>query len=141
MSTSPIGNSSSTNQSSSSSSSSSNDPFKSLDLNSFLQLMVTEMQNQDPTNPMDSSQILQQISQMASISTTEQLSSSLNSVVLGQNLTTAGSLVSKYISGTDDTGASVFGQVASVSISNGVPKAVVGNQTVSLDKIKQILPN
>jgi flagellar basal-body rod modification protein FlgD len=141
MSTSPIGNSSSTNQSSSSSSSSSNDPFKSLDLNSFLQLMVTEMQNQDPTNPMDSSQILQQISQMASISTTEQLSSSLNSVVLGQNLTTAGSLVSKYISGTDDTGASVFGQVASVSISNGVPKAVVGNQTVSLDNIKQILPN
>ncbi|WP_420415021.1 flagellar hook assembly protein FlgD [Roseibium sp.] len=40
-----------------------------VDYNAFLQLMMAQMQNQDPTNPMDASE---QLSQLASFSQVEQ---------------------------------------------------------------------
>ena len=38
--------------------------LKTVDTNQFLTLMITELQNQDPLNPMDNTQMLQQISQI-----------------------------------------------------------------------------
>ena len=35
--------------------------LKDLDINQFLQLMIAELTNQDPLNPMDNTQLVQQI--------------------------------------------------------------------------------
>ena len=42
-------------------------PNSKLDKDDFLQLLITELQYQDPTSPMDSDKILQQSSQLASL--------------------------------------------------------------------------
>ncbi len=47
------------------------------------------MQNQDPMNPMDNSQMLQQISQIREIGSTNQLTETLTSFATGQGLTMA----------------------------------------------------
>ena len=45
--------------------------------------MITELQNQDPLNPMDNTQMLEQINQIRQIGATDKLTSTLDSVLLG----------------------------------------------------------
>lgn len=84
----------------------------SLNYNNFLQLFMTELQNQDPTNPMDTTE---QMSQLATFSSVEQqiktntnLSSLISQSMIGQ----AGSLIGKTV--TDSSGAT--GVVKSISV-------------------------
>ena len=51
-------NSSSGTSGSSSTGTTTGNDLRNVDLNQFLTLLVTEMQNQDPLNPMDNSQLL-----------------------------------------------------------------------------------
>jgi flagellar basal-body rod modification protein FlgD len=132
---------SSTNSSSSSSSSSNNtDPFASLNLNDFIQMMITELQNQDPTSPMSSGQMLSEITQMGQISTAEQLDTTLTGMETGQNLSNASAMIGMQVAGTDSSGNSVSGTVSSVTISNGAPSLNVGSSSLTLDQITSILP-
>ncbi len=100
--------------STSSSSSSGSSSGTTLDSDAFLQLLIAELQNQDPTNPTDSTEMINQI---ASFSTVEQLSAlndtatsiydsltamSLNSAVsfIGQSVLAEGDDISKTGDGT-----------------------------------------
>jgi len=47
--------------------------LKDLDINQFLQLMVSELTHQDPLNPMDNTQLVQQIGELRSIAASDQL--------------------------------------------------------------------
>ncbi|WP_281179245.1 flagellar hook assembly protein FlgD [Paraburkholderia oxyphila] len=67
--------------SSASSSTSSTSGTSSSDLQqTFLQLLVTQLQNQDPTDPMDSSQMTSQLAQIDTVSGISQLNTSLSSL-------------------------------------------------------------
>src|SRR5580698_9749682 len=46
----------------------------------FLQLLVAQLQNQDPTNPMDSSQMTSQLAQISTVSGISNLQTSLTSL-------------------------------------------------------------
>ena len=80
--------------SSSSSSTSSSSGTSTSDLqNTFLQLLVTQLKNQDPTNPMDSSQMTSQLAQINTVTGISQLNTSLTSLAsqlaAGQNAQTS----------------------------------------------------
>ncbi|MDB5991945.1 MAG: flagellar basal body rod modification protein FlgD [Herbaspirillum sp.] len=47
----------------------------------FLTLLSTQLQNQDPTNPMDNSQLTSQIAQLSTVSGIQQLNSSLTTLM------------------------------------------------------------
>jgi flagellar basal-body rod modification protein FlgD len=115
------------------------DPFANLNTSDFLQLMITELQNQDPTAPEDTSQIMQELGQLQSIESTTQLTTSLNALSLGQGLTSASLLINQNIQGLDDNGDTVNGTVSSVVMNNGTPSLVVGNSTVQLSNVQQVL--
>lgn len=69
------------NGTSSSSSSSGTSGTSASDLQStFLQLLVAQLQNQDPTDPMDSSQMTSQLAQINTVSGIAQLNTSLSSL-------------------------------------------------------------
>ena len=90
--------------------------LRDLNLDHFLKLMLTELQNQDPLDPLDNSEILAQISQIRAISATDKLSETLDSVLLGQNLGTASGLIGKRIDALSDDGDSVNGIVDRVTV-------------------------
>ncbi len=142
MSTGSVGSNSASSGSSSASSSSSNaaNPFASLNLNDFITMMITELQNQDPTNPMSSDQMLSEITQMGQISTAEQLTTTLTGMETGQNLSNASALIGMQIEGKDAQGNDISGTVSSVTIANGTPSINVGTSSLSLDQITNILP-
>ncbi|MEM5365137.1 flagellar hook assembly protein FlgD [Paraburkholderia azotifigens] len=75
-----------TNSASSSSSSSSATSGSDLQ-NTFLQLLIAQMKNQDPTSPMDSSQMTSQLAQINTVTGIGQLNTSLTS--LASQLTTS----------------------------------------------------
>lgn len=67
--------------SSSTSSSGSTSGTSATDLqNTFLQLLVAQLKNQDPTNPMDSSQMTSQLAQINTVSGISQLNTTLSSL-------------------------------------------------------------
>jgi flagellar basal-body rod modification protein FlgD len=132
----PIG---STN-SSSSSTAGTNDALRGLDMDQFLKLMIAELQNQDPLNPMDNSQILEQIGQLRSIGATSQLSDTLGAVLMGQNVTTASSLIDRNVKALTDDGEVIEGKVDRVSIVDKAVKLHMGESTVALSNVSEILP-
>jgi flagellar basal-body rod modification protein FlgD len=116
------------------------DAFQDLNLDTFIKLLVAELQNQDPMSPMDNAQILQQVSQIRAIESSTRLTTTLEAVLLGQNMSTASSLLGRTISGLDDASNKVTGKVDRVSVTEGEARLHVGNSTISLKNIGEILP-
>jgi flagellar basal-body rod modification protein FlgD len=120
--------------------------LRNFDMSHFLDLMIAELQNQDPLNPMDNSEMLRQISQIREISATNQLTETLQSVLHGQRLTTAGALIGKEIDALGDDQRNIRGVVDRVSIQrdpNDEAKQTlrvhVGGTSVSLENIREIV--
>ena len=121
--------------------------LRDVDMNQFLTLMITELQNQDPLNPMDNSQMLQQLSTIRQIGSTNQLTESLQAVLLGQNVSTASNLIGKKVTALDNDNKNVDGVVERVSISvdsrdeskRTVSVHLTGGKTVELDRVREIL--
>jgi flagellar basal-body rod modification protein FlgD len=120
--------------------------LKDLDVNQFLQLMISELTNQDPLNPMDNTQLVQQISTIREISATTQLSDTLNSVQSGQSLATASSLIGKSVTALTDEGGDVTGVVDRVTVSIDEEKNTrsyrihIGENEADLKNVREITP-
>lgn len=115
------------------------DAFEELGVDQFLQMMITEMQNQDPLDPMDTTAILEQVGQLREIAASDQLTETLASVLLGQNLATASGLIGRLIVALTDDAEQISGQVDGISIVDGEPKLTVGQHTVDLANVSQVL--
>jgi flagellar basal-body rod modification protein FlgD len=116
------------------------DAYGDLQMEDFIKLMITEMQNQDPLNPMDNTQLLQQMSQMQSINSTTKLTSTLDAVLLGQNLANAGALIGKTINGLSADGEDVTGKVDQATLVGNVPYLNVGDKSVPIKNVRYIMP-
>jgi flagellar basal-body rod modification protein FlgD len=103
------------------------DAFRDLDIKNFLDLMIAELQNQDPLNPMDNSQILEQLGQLRSIASSDKLSKTLDTVLQGQSFASA-------------NGTEVDGTVDKATISDGEIRLHVGDAAVRLANVREILP-
>jgi len=99
-----------------------NNSLDDLDMDAFLKLMITELQNQDPLDPMDNEQMISQIGEIRAVGATDKLTSTLDAVLLGQNLTSATNLIGTHISGLSDDNQSVDGLVDRISVADGQPK-------------------
>lgn len=99
----------------------SDNSLESLDLDVFLEIMLEELQNQDPLDPMDNGELLDQLSQIREISSNDKLTNTLDSVLLGQNVATATGLIGTEVEGLTDDGRRVSGAVQRVKINDGQP--------------------
>ena len=93
-----------------------------LDLDDFLDLMIAELQNQDPLNPLENDELVAQISQIREVGATDRLTETLDAVLLGQNIASATNLIGAEIDALSDDGQRVTGVVDSISVAGGAPK-------------------
>lgn len=105
--------------------------IEDLDLDVFLDLMLTELQNQDPLNPMDNQEMLNTISQIREIGANDKLSETLDSVLLGQNVATATGLIGTEVEGLTPDGQRVVGAVRQVTINEGQPELELAVETAA----------
>jgi flagellar basal-body rod modification protein FlgD len=93
-----------------------------LELGDFLDLMIAELQNQDPLNPLENHQLLQQISQIREVGATDKLTLTLDAVLLGQNISSATGLIGTEVRALADDGKIAIGIVDRVTVKNGAPE-------------------
>ena len=107
--------------------------------NEFLKMLLTQLKNQDPTKPMDSTAMLAQQAQFASLEQTQNLNIQLGTLLAQQNVSQATNLIGKNVTGVDNNNTSVAGQVLGVSFANGVSTLTV--QLSSGSSAQLTLPN
>jgi flagellar basal-body rod modification protein FlgD len=92
---------------------------------SFLQLLTTEMQNQDPTNPQDPTQSVTQLAQMSQLQYQEQTAKAFQNFQSTFGVMQASSLIGKQatvVTGNgSDNSSTVTGTVTSIAVQNGAP--------------------
>jgi flagellar hook assembly protein FlgD len=108
---------------------SSTDAINDIDLSTFLTLMIKELQNQDPLNPLENKDMLAQISQIREVGATDKLTETLDSVLLGQNISSATNLIGQEVDALTEKGEQVTGVVDRIAIDKGLPKLHVEKAT------------
>jgi len=89
-----------------------------LNYDNFLQLLVAQMKNQDPTDPVDASEQMAQLASFSQVEQTIQTNSKLDTLLASSSLTQASSYIGKYMESAD---GSVKGVISSVKVySDGI---------------------
>ncbi|HOX05744.1 MAG TPA: flagellar hook capping FlgD N-terminal domain-containing protein [Planctomycetota bacterium] len=104
----------------------------------FLKLLVMQLKNQDPLNPLSNEDFLTQLAQFQSLEETMQTAENTKNLLLGQQLAAASALIGKDVVVTGSDGADYVGNVEKVAVQDGKVLLIVGNTGVSLDEIKEI---
>ncbi len=76
--------------------------FGALDSDEFTQIILTELSNQDPLEPNDTSALLEQLSTIRSIESDTQLNDTLGSLVDRSDFSAAASLIGSRVTTTDN---------------------------------------
>ena len=82
-----------------------------VDYDTFLQLLVAEMQNQDPTEPMDSTEYISQLASFSQVEQTIQTNARLEELLASNSVSQAGSLIGRTVTSNDGTVTGVVEQV------------------------------
>jgi len=131
--------------------SSSKSRMNKLDVNDFINMMVTQLQNQDPLEPAKNEDLLAQMSQIGQLQTSQSLQSSMSELVDNNrslmdqltrqnNISSAGSLIGKIVSGKDADANVVEGMVTSVRVkSDGAVELELDNgKILALSQVTEI---
>lgn len=103
-----------------------------INFNDFLQMMIAEMKNQDPTNPSDPTQYLTQMAQFSNVQQGILTNSTLSSLLTTSSLTQAENLIGKTVSSADGSTAGVVKSVA-LSSSGNPTATLTSGATLKLD--------
>ncbi|MBO3758347.1 flagellar hook assembly protein FlgD [Ciceribacter sp. L1K22] len=83
----------------------------SLNYDSFLQLLIAQMKNQDPTDPMDASEQVAQLATFSQVEQTIQTNQHLESLIAGSALTNAADFIGKTITNADGSQSGIIESV------------------------------
>lgn len=110
--------------------------MKSLGQDDFLKLLLTQLQNQDPSNTMDDKQFIAQLAQFSSLEQTNNMATGLKNMAANQASTQAMSMIGKSVQYLDpNSGDTMSGKVASVRMSSDGPSLMVGDKQLALSDI------
>ena len=87
-----------------------------VDYNSFLKLMIAELQNQDPTKPADPTQYMSQLASFSSVEQQINTNTKLDSLLTANSLSQADGVIGYTVTSAD---GATSGVVSSVTLGSG----------------------
>ena len=98
--------------------------LRALDSSSFIALLTAELKNQDPTKPMDPTQMVSQLATIGSVQQSVQMNATLTSLLAMSSLSQAEQLIGKRIDSPDGgsgvvTSVTVNGSGSTATLSDG----------------------
>ena len=110
-----------------------------LNTDDFINMMMTQLQHQDPLNPTTSDQLMSQMSQIGQLQSTSQLQTTLTGLATQTQIGAASSLMGKQVTGIDNDKNPVAGVVATVQVtSTGVNLQLQDGSTMALTNVSSI---
>jgi flagellar basal-body rod modification protein FlgD len=114
--------------------------------NAFMELLVSQLKNQDPLAPTSNDEMLAQLAQFSSLEQLEELNDNLvglavlqQSNALMDQLTSSSALIGQHVKYADpDTGDEAWGDVASVKITDGLAILNIGGKDVPLVNVLEV---
>jgi flagellar basal-body rod modification protein FlgD len=104
----------------------------------FLNLFVSQLQYQNPLEPMGQEEFLQQLAQMSTVEGLENLNSKFDELLKLQNLSSGSDLLgltAKYGTGPEDSGT-----VTEVGHENGQVLVRVGDRMIPMNQVISVSP-
>lgn len=106
----------------------------------FLTLLVQQLQNQDPLNPVSGTDFATQLTQFSTLDGINQLNQNVSNLLLLQNLGQGANLIGKTVAYVPKGSATQKrGTVDGIQINNGQLQLTVGSDTVGLDQVRGIV--
>ncbi len=93
-----------------------------VDYNAFLQLLIAQMKNQDPTKPMDSQQFIAQLASFSNVEQGIKMNQKLESLMTSMALSQVDGVIGRTVTSSDGT---ISGVATSMRIINGGAVAIL----------------
>lgn len=114
------------------------DASAATDSQSFMKLIIEQLKNQDPMDPLKSQEFTSQLAQINSLEQLISLNQTLASYMRGGQLGEATALIGHFVEGIDASGAPVTGVVGSVEVIEGEPVLRVGDKLLLLQQVASV---
>ncbi len=111
---------------------------QSLGQNQFLQLLMTQLQNQDPMSPMDNTQFIAQMAQFSSLEQMTNLVSATQAMNANNEVAQSVSLIGHNVTYTNADGSTGSGVVSEVDVSSGNVQLKVGDTSIDPTDINTV---
>jgi flagellar basal-body rod modification protein FlgD len=122
------------------SNSSNSSTSKAMNSSDFVNIMIKELQQQDPFDPVSSKDLVSQMGQIQSIQSNLTLTQTLSDLAISQKLSAAGNLIGKKITGLNTDLKNTTGTVTSVSREgNNVYLKLDTGESVSISSVTGIV--
>jgi flagellar basal-body rod modification protein FlgD len=112
--------------------------FAAMTSETFLQLLITELQNQDPTAPIGNEELLNQLAMMRNLESNLELGEAIEAITTNQQLSTAATFIGKAVTGTTVDQEPVTGIVDRAFMQDGAVFVGVGDQEVPLANVASV---
>jgi flagellar basal-body rod modification protein FlgD len=110
-------------------------PKQTMDSSVFMTLLVTQLQNQDPSSPMDTNAMIGQSTQLAVMEKLSQMAADGTQGLHSQQRAAAAALLGRTVTYLTPDGTAAQGTATAVSYVGTTPTVTVGADTVPLDSI------
>ena len=107
-----------------------------LDKDDFLKILITQLQHQDPTNPMQDKEFIAQMAQFSSLEQMTNMATSFGKLSSVLNSSEAQSLLGRTVEVTDGEKA-VYGKVSQV-VRGEFPLVMVNGSFYDLDQVSKV---
>jgi flagellar basal-body rod modification protein FlgD len=113
---------------------------KELGKDAFLQLLVSQLKNQDPMKPMDDTSMIAEMAQFSSLEQMQNLNKTMEAQQTFQTLTQASGMIGKYVQLQEagEHGAVVTGLVSEVRTSGGKVNVVIDGKEYETSTILKV---
>ena len=122
------------------STSSSGLPTQTLSQSDFLNLLVTQMQQQDPMNPMSDTDLAAQMAQFTALSQAQQTTTEITQLATQQQLQQATNLIGSTVTLAGANGSTVTGTVTCVTVNSGTPSLIVNGLPYDMSTLLSVAP-
>ncbi len=112
--------------------------FAALTSEDFMTLLLTQLQNQDPSEPTSNEELLNQLSSMQSLASSIELGDTLKEIISNQQLTDGANFLGSLVTGDTDDNEQVSGVADRVIMREGTAYLGIGVQEVPVRNVTEV---
>jgi flagellar basal-body rod modification protein FlgD len=113
-------------------------PLTDLGSSQFMQLLLAQLRNQNPLEPMQDKDFMGQITQVNSLQELQKMNRTLDKLLKTDTLTKAAGLMGKTVEVKGPDGQTRSGEVTGLSLQNGDVLLWLGGETVPLASVTRV---